>query len=121
MVSPRGESRSDLEIVFDLACRLGMNEAFFDGNIEAAWNYQLEPLGLTVEMLRNKPEGYDIPLEHKVRKYAFRDPNSGYLAGFNTETKRAEFYSEIFIAMVTILYLSMYSRKNTSATILIIH
>ncbi len=72
-----------------------MNEAFFDGNIEAAWNYQLEPLGLTVEMLRNKPEGYDIPLEHKVRKYAFRDPNSGYLAGFNTETKRAEFYSEI--------------------------
>ncbi|HEJ4922444.1 TPA: molybdopterin-dependent oxidoreductase [Pseudomonas aeruginosa] len=95
MVSPRGESRSDLEIVFDLACRLGMNEAFFDGNIEAAWNYQLEPLGLTVEMLRNKPEGYDIPLEHKVRKYAFRDPNSGYLAGFNTETKRAEFYSEI--------------------------
>ncbi|HCD3006044.1 TPA: 2Fe-2S iron-sulfur cluster binding domain-containing protein, partial [Enterobacter cloacae] len=38
---------------------------------------------------------YDIPLEHKVRKYAFRDPNSGYLAGFNTETKRAEFYSEI--------------------------
>lgn len=68
---------------------------FFDGNIEAAWNYQLEPLGLTVEMLRNKPEGYDIPLEHKVRKYAFRDPNSGYLAGFNTETKRAEFYSEI--------------------------
>ncbi|MEH1764205.1 molybdopterin dinucleotide binding domain-containing protein [Klebsiella pneumoniae] len=95
MVSPRGESRSDLEIVFDLACRLGMNEAFFDGNIEAAWNYQLEPLGLTVEMLRNKPEGYDIPLEHKVRKYDFRDPNSGYLAGFNTETKRAEFYSEI--------------------------
>lgn len=95
MVSPRGESRSDLEIVFDLACRLGMNEAFFDGNIEAARNYQLEPLGLTVEMLRNKPEGYDIPLEHKVRKYAFRDPNSGYLAGFNTETKRAEFYSEI--------------------------
>ncbi|MEQ9832545.1 molybdopterin-dependent oxidoreductase [Pectobacterium versatile] len=95
MVSPRGESRSDLEIVFNLACRLGMNEAFFDGNIEAAWNYQLEPLGLTVEMLRNKPEGYDIPLEHKVRKYAFRDPNSGYLAGFNTETKRAEFYSEV--------------------------
>jgi len=40
-------------------------------------------------------EGYDIPLKHKVRKYAFRDPNSGYLAGFNTETKRAEFYSEI--------------------------
>ncbi|MFT6422438.1 MAG: ferredoxin-NADP reductase [Candidatus Azotimanducaceae bacterium] len=64
-------------------------------NQQAAWNYQLEPLGLTVEMLRNKPEGYDIPLEHKVRKYAFRDPNSGYLAGFNTETKRAEFYSEI--------------------------
>jgi anaerobic selenocysteine-containing dehydrogenase len=47
MVTPRGEARSDYEIVFDLVCRLGMADDFFGGNIEAGWNYMLEPLGLT--------------------------------------------------------------------------
>jgi anaerobic selenocysteine-containing dehydrogenase len=47
MVTPRGEARSDYEIVFDLACRPGMADDFFGGNIEAGWNYMLERLGLT--------------------------------------------------------------------------
>jgi hypothetical protein len=47
MVMPRGEARSDYEIVFDLACRPGMADDFFGGNIEAGWNYMLERLGLT--------------------------------------------------------------------------
>lgn len=97
MVSPRGESRSDLEIVFDLACRLGMNNEFFNGNIEAGWNYQLEPLGLSVEMLRKQPEGIDLPLKHESRKYALNSLETGYLTGFNTETRRVEIYSEILL------------------------
>jgi anaerobic selenocysteine-containing dehydrogenase len=35
MVASQGESRSDLSIVFALAKRLGLGDAFFDGNIEA--------------------------------------------------------------------------------------
>ncbi|WP_373887621.1 molybdopterin-dependent oxidoreductase [Cupriavidus basilensis] len=52
MVSPRGESRSDNDIVFDLAVRLGMGQAFFGGSLEAGWNHMLAPSGLTVDRLR---------------------------------------------------------------------
>src|SRR5690606_27726728 len=43
MVTPRGESRSDNDIVFSLACRLGMQSMFFDGELDRAWNHQLVP------------------------------------------------------------------------------
>ena len=36
VVPPRGEARSDLAIVFELADRLGLGEHFWDGDIEAA-------------------------------------------------------------------------------------
>ena len=36
-----GEARSDLEIVFALATRLGLGEHFWDGDIDAAWRHQL--------------------------------------------------------------------------------
>src|SRR5581483_4259253 len=48
VVKPVHESRSDIEIIFDLAKRLELSEQFFDGDIDAAWNYQLEPSGLSV-------------------------------------------------------------------------
>jgi anaerobic selenocysteine-containing dehydrogenase len=46
MVEPIGESRSDTEICFDLACRLGLSKEFFGGDIEAGLAYYLEPTGL---------------------------------------------------------------------------
>ena len=52
VVQPLHESRSDLEIIFDLATRLGLSEQFFSGDIDAALNYHLAPSGLTVEQLR---------------------------------------------------------------------
>lgn len=36
LVASRGEARSDLQIVFDLATRLGLGAAFWEGDIEAA-------------------------------------------------------------------------------------
>lgn len=41
------EARSDLRIVFDLAVALGLGHQFFHGDIEAAWEHQLAPSGLT--------------------------------------------------------------------------
>src|SRR5262249_13637335 len=32
VVEPRGEARSDTEIIFDLACRLGLGAHFWDGD-----------------------------------------------------------------------------------------
>ena len=48
VVEPRGEARSDTEIVFDLASRLGLGAHFWDGDIEAAYRYQLGPSGVSL-------------------------------------------------------------------------
>ncbi|WP_028935220.1 molybdopterin-dependent oxidoreductase [Pseudonocardia spinosispora] len=93
MVSPVGESRSDTEVVFELAERLGMGSEFFDGDIEAAWNHQLAPLGLAVDDLRAHPGGLRLPLQTRYRKYAELGPD-GQVTGFATPTRRVELYSE---------------------------
>ena len=57
VVDPLHESRSDAEIIFDLAKRLGLSEQFFDGDIDAALNYQLAPSGFSTQQLRANPIG----------------------------------------------------------------
>lgn len=94
MVPPVGQSRSDMRIVFDLAERLALGNHFFGGSLEAAWNHQLAPLGLTVDELRRNPEGCRRPLEQSYRKYA--DQTEGGVRGFATESRRVEIYSEKF-------------------------
>jgi anaerobic selenocysteine-containing dehydrogenase/ferredoxin-NADP reductase len=94
-VKARGESRSDLEIVFDLACRLGFSEEFFEGSVEAGWNHILAPLGFTVDDLRRNDYRMVRPLDHRNRKYA--EVKDGKTVGFATETRRVELYSEKFL------------------------
>lgn len=96
MVSPRGESRADYEVVLELATRLDMSESFFDGNVEAAWDHMLAPTGLDVRTLRNSPGGITIDLKHKVRQYAGQR-SDGQNAGFATETRHVELYSELML------------------------
>ncbi len=85
LVAPRGEARSDLQIVFDLATRLGLGEHFWDGDIDAAFRHQLAPSGITLEELRARPEGVRVPLTTRHRKYAS--------AGFATPSGKVELYS----------------------------
>ncbi|MBC9712949.1 molybdopterin-dependent oxidoreductase [Streptomyces sp. TRM66268-LWL] len=92
MVEPQGDTRSDTEVVFALACRMGMAEQFFGGDIEAAWNWQLEPLGLTAAALREQPGGVRVPRPVEYRKYASGDTVGS--VGFNTPTRRVELYSQ---------------------------
>ncbi len=95
VVPPQGESRGDTEIVFDLACRLGLGEHFWDGDIEAGYRYQLGPSGITLEELRAHPEGIRVPLETHDR--AFAEEVDGRFKGFATPTGLAELYSERFL------------------------
>jgi anaerobic selenocysteine-containing dehydrogenase len=88
----RGEARSDLQIVFDLAVRLGLGEHFFGGDVEAGFRHQLAPSGVTLEQLREEPAGVRVPLETRHRKYA--EPVDGVPRGFATPTRRIELYSE---------------------------
>lgn len=90
LVPPRGEARSDLQIVFDLATRLGLGEHFWDGDIEAAFRHQLAPSGITLEELRAHPAGVRVPLATRYRKYAD--------TGFATPSRKVELYSATLAA-----------------------
>jgi anaerobic selenocysteine-containing dehydrogenase len=86
VVTPRGEARSDLQIVFALAVRLGLGEHFWDGDINAAWRYRLAPSGITLDALRAQPRGISLDLPTAHRKHEDR--------GFRTPTGLVELYSQ---------------------------
>lgn len=96
MVQPPGQARADYEIVMALAQRMGMSDDMFGGDIEAGWNYQLEPLGATVNDLRRRPEGLRFPQPTARRKYASRTTD-GAVVGFATPSRRVELYSEALL------------------------
>jgi anaerobic selenocysteine-containing dehydrogenase len=95
VVAPRGEARSDTEIVFDLACHLGLGAHFWEGDIDAAYREQLGPSGVSLEALRENPSGVRVPLETRYRKYA--QGTNGAPQGFATPTHKIELYSETML------------------------
>ena len=96
VVPPVHEARPDLQIIFDLACRLGLGDHFFGGDIESALDYQLAPSGLSVRQLREHPVGVRAPGQTRYRKYAETDPETGQPHGFATPTGKLEIYSTSF-------------------------
>jgi len=84
---PRGEARSDLQIVFGLAEHLGLEEHFWHGDIDAAWRHQLAPSGVTLETLRAQPRGIGLHLPPVHRKHERR--------GFRTPTGLVELWSQV--------------------------
>jgi len=92
VLEPLGQSRADHEIVMALATRLGMAAQFFGGDIEAGWNDQLAPLGLTVDDLRGTPDGVRVPQPFAHQKFATQEAD-GTVRGFDTPTRRVELYS----------------------------
>jgi anaerobic selenocysteine-containing dehydrogenase len=96
VVPPLLDTRSDLTVIFDLACRLGLGDHFFAGDVEAAWRHQLEPSGLTLGQLRANPVGVKGELATHYRKYASLDPNTGKPRGFPTPSRKLEIYSARF-------------------------
>jgi anaerobic selenocysteine-containing dehydrogenase len=95
VVEPRGEARSDTQIVFDLANRLGLGSHFWNGDIEAAYRYQLGPSGVSLEALRANPSGVRVPLQTRYRKFA--EQKDGIAEGFATSTRKIELYSEVLL------------------------
>jgi anaerobic selenocysteine-containing dehydrogenase len=95
VVEPVGESRADTAIVFNLACRLGLSEHFWDGDVDAAYRHQLGPSGISLEELREHPEGVRVDLETRYR--AFADESDDGTTGFATPTGKIEIYSERFL------------------------
>jgi len=93
LTEPRGEARSDSWIAFALAQRLGLGHLFWNGNIDAAYRHMLAPSGLSLDDLRQRPEGIQIALATRYWKYALPGP----AGGFRTPTRKIEVYSEQFL------------------------
>jgi anaerobic selenocysteine-containing dehydrogenase len=95
IVDPPGEARSDADIVFGLATRLGLGQHFWDGDIEAGNRHRLSQTGLTMEELRAHPEGIRLPIETRFHKFAAQ--RDGTPVGFNTPSRRIELYSQVLL------------------------
>ena len=91
IVAPRGEARSDIDLVFDLAVRLGLGEHFWHGDVAAALDHYLAPSGITLEQLRSAPHGIRFPLETGHLKYR--------RAGFATPSGKLEVFSDALQAI----------------------
>jgi anaerobic selenocysteine-containing dehydrogenase len=91
-VEPLGECKSDVDFLCQLARRMGYEEYFPWSNIEECINYELEPVGLTVEDLRRE--------KIVTRKY---DPERLYgkyeVFCAKLPTKKIELYSKAFEQM----------------------
>ena len=79
------DTKSDPHIIFELAQKLGFGNFFWNRDLEAAFNYYLQPSGITVEELKKHPTGLSIPREIKYAQYREN--------GFKTPTKKVEIYS----------------------------
>jgi anaerobic selenocysteine-containing dehydrogenase len=96
IVAPPGEARSDTDVIFDLAARLGLGDHFWNGDVDAAYRQQLGPSGITLDQLRAEPAGLQKPLTTQHIKYAASD-DKGNPRGFPTPSRKIEFWSETFL------------------------
>jgi anaerobic selenocysteine-containing dehydrogenase len=88
-IQPLYESRSDVEIIYELAARLGLDDPLFKAGYEANLDWILEPSGISVAELKKHPGGMFVPNPMKL-------PEKKYLnSGFKTPSGRMEFKSKI--------------------------
>ena len=73
-IEPIGESRHEYQIFYELAKRWGLGDQFWDGDFEKANSYILEPSGITLNELKQKPEGNTYPVAFKDEKNYEKSP-----------------------------------------------
>jgi len=80
-----GDSWPDWKITFELGRKLGMDREFPWQSAEEVINYQLEPTGIAVDVLRAHPAGF------RVEELAYEKYKRG---GFKTPSGKMEIYSQ---------------------------
>jgi len=96
VVPPQHESRPDMDILFEMAERLGLGDKFWNGDRDAAVDYQFAPSKITMEQLRKNDGLISLKLPMEYQKYAKKD-GDGNFVGFATPSKRIELYSSLFL------------------------
>lgn len=79
-IEPLGECKNDIEIILELAKRLGLEDEVLGMNYEEYMEHILKPSGLTLEELRKHPEGLEapnlvMPMERIYEKQPFDTPS----------------------------------------------
>jgi len=97
VVEPLYERRSDVRIVFDLACRLGLGEWFAGGDVEAAYDDVLAPAGLSWRALVDHPDGVPVAPPVSYEEHAAPDAD-GAPQGFPTPSGKVELFVDRFAA-----------------------
>ena len=97
VVEPLAERRSDTWIIFELAKRLGFAADFWQGDIDAAYEHELAPSGITLTELKAAPGGISVAATPRYEKYSLLD-SSGNPRDFNTPDKKVAIYSHTFAA-----------------------
>lgn len=97
VISSLAERRSDTWMIFELAKRLGFGDRFWEGNIHAAYEYELAPTGLSLSPLRSSPGGITVAATPRFAKYSAPAEDGG-VQGFNTPDRKVELYSHSFRA-----------------------
>ncbi len=88
-IPPLYDSRSDVEIIYELAARLGLDDTLFKAGYEASVDWILAPSGISVAELKNYPGGMFVPNPMKL-------PEKKYLKqGFKTPSGKMEFKSKV--------------------------
>lgn len=86
-IRPLGEARSDVEIILELAKRLGLGEQCWNGDFEASVDEMMRPSGYTSKYLQKYPSGLKSDAKTDYKKYEKE--------GFPTPSKKVEIYSSI--------------------------
>jgi anaerobic selenocysteine-containing dehydrogenase len=88
-IEPLYESRSDADLIFDLAKRIAPDDSLMAKGYEACIDYILEPSGMTCAELKKHPGGMFVPnpIAPAERKYE--------KAGFKTPSGKFEFVSKV--------------------------
>lgn len=95
VIQPQYDCWPDMKIIFELAKRLGLGHEFWNGNIEAAFNYQFELLDITVEKLKKSPSWIPIDVSMEYQRHTRKDDDGNFI-GFPTPSKKVEIYSSTF-------------------------
>lgn len=87
-IKPLFESKSDADVIFELAKRLDIDDDVMQKGYEANIDWIIKPSGMTVEELKKYPNGTMAPKEPvRYKKYLTE--------GFHTPSGKAEFTSEL--------------------------
>ncbi len=89
VIPPLHDSRSDIDIICQLAKYIAPEDTLLASGFEKTLDWMLEPSGMTVEELQKHPSGMPVPnpIRPEEKKYLKR--------GFKTTTGKLEFYSPL--------------------------